>query len=353
LGGVRFYERREVKDLLAYLKLLVNPEDGISLKRIINLPPRGIGSVTLERIAVLAKTEGFGLYRAISSLYEKEGLQSLSKGLTVFFELIEALKKDLETQSFVKVSEQLIEKIGYWDYLQKEFGPGAEARIENGKELLSGLAEFEERNPEGDLKSFLDQVSLVSETTSEGETADMVSLMTLHNAKGLEFPMIIMTGMEEGLFPHSRSLGDSKELEEERRLCYVGMTRAKEKLVLTRALQRRLRGSTQWNSPSRFLEDIPDNYITRTGFSFPENGRDFGKKKFFQQRKSSPILFSKHMPPPEGDFKVGVRVRHPLWGDGVVKKCDGTVDPPRVTVEFRSVGVKQLAPHVARLERIP
>ena len=221
---------------------------------------------------------------------------------------------------------------------------------------MSGLAEFQERNPECDLKSFLDKVSLVSDTTSEGETANMVSLMTLHNAKGLEFPMIIMTGMEEGLFPHSRSLGDSKELEEERRLCYVGMTRAKEKLVLTRVLQRRLRGSTQWNSPSRFLEDIPDNFITRTGFPTTENGCDFVQEGVFKKRKRSPILFSNHRSSPERDsgspFRIGVRVWHPLWGEGMVKKCDGTVDSPRVTVEFRSVGVKRLAPHVARLERI-
>lgn len=366
VGGVGFYERKEIKDLLAYLKIIARPADDLSLKRILNVPPRGIGQVTIERLESCAKFKGIPLFQALNEVSQEEGLTSVQrKGVVHLAESLIELRQLATRVSLTELMEAILKRTGYEQMLQRDSGgqTGEEgrARIENVRELLSATRTFEERlevsiDQEEDgvqhqsvLTAFLDHVALVTDSASEaGGTSDAVLLMTFHGAKGLEFPVVFMAGMEEGLFPHQSALRNQDELEEERRLCYVGMTRARQMLYMIHAEQRRLYGSMQWNSPSRFIGEIPTELVKEVLWqkeaAQPSNGRPIGK------RLSNANAPDQEQPP--GSLKVGLQVAHPVWGIGRIQKSEGHGEDQRVVVHFRSVGSKKLAVKFARLERV-
>ncbi len=336
IGGLRFYERKEIKDMVAYLRLLINPADSVSLKRIINVPTRGIGSVTIEKIEAYAKTKGCSLFEALSEISEVGATYMLplpsQRNIQKFVSMIYELQGLVGRLSVADLLQEVWSRTGYLEALKEDGGSEAESRIENLKELLTAMQEFQERDLEGgNLATFLDQVALVSEIDDYSESIGAVALMTLHTAKGLEFPVVFLTGMEEGLFPYSKALTDEHEMEEERRLCYVGMTRARERLYLTTTQCRRIYGTTHWNSPSRFLEEIPAELMEFVG----RKDRD----KHEAESIASPV-----------NFAVGSLIRHPQWGLGTVKKREGEGEDLRLTVSFQSVGIKKLAVKYAMLE---
>jgi ATP-dependent DNA helicase UvrD/PcrA len=351
VGGLRFYERKEIKDMLAYLRLLINPADSVSLKRIINVPARGIGSVTLEKIERHAGVKNRSLFEALSEVSgcvaetdssSQEGV-SLSpaahRNIQKFVTMIRELQGRVNRLPLADLLQEVWGRTGYLEALKKDGGPEAESRIENLKELLTAMQEFQERSMEtGDLATFLDQVALVSDTDNYSESIGAVALLTLHAAKGLEFPVVFLTGMEEGLFPYSKALTDEHEMEEERRLCYVGMTRAKENLHLTATQCRRIYGSTRWNSPSRFLEEIPAELV------------EFAGHKRVDQDYNNVYNNNNNDASVSSGFAVGSLVRHPQWGLGTVKKREGGGEDLRLTVSFASVGTKKLSVKYAMLE---
>ncbi|MCG3110675.1 MAG: UvrD-helicase domain-containing protein [Candidatus Manganitrophus sp. SB1] len=373
-GGLRFYERKEIKDLIAYLRLTVYPEDALSLRRVINLPQRGVGTTSLDRLATYAETHALSLYDAIGRIVsgsdamlpdQIELTGGARRGLSAFYQFIEAIRIVSESQPLSQVVRYLIEELHYLDYLKKEFTTEAEGRIENvmefidaadqfhpivDEEELSGVAETERPT---DLKAFLDQIALVSNGDERDASGGGVTLMTLHSAKGLEFPVVFLIGMEEGLFPHSRSLTDLREMEEERRLCYVGMTRAMERLYLVSAAHRRLYGSSQWNAPSRFIQELPKEGITivsrRPAFRPEADGRR--AQSWRVKKESDDPVYNDIQESEAGLFPVGAMVRHPLFGIGRVQRCEGEGEGAKVTVAFSSAGTKKLALKYARLEK--
>jgi len=373
-GGLRFYDRKEVKDLVAYLRLIVYPDDDLSVRRIVNLPQRGIGRVTLERLLSFAERSQTSLFDAIGRLDEIDLSPQGKRGLTAFFALMERLQTFAAEHTLPELIRFLIEEIRYNDYLNKTFGNEAESRTENILELVAaaeqfvqqneGFPDFEEEEAEGShsglsgLKTFLDQIALVTSGDEHDKTARGVTLMTLHSAKGLEFPVVFLAGMEEGLFPHSRSLTKPREMEEERRLCYVGMTRAKERLYLLSATQRRLYGTTHWNNPSRFIKDLPENLVRKisdTSYSgqslksYPSPRSNGASSNFKRQRVSAEPSPKKHQPEGEG-FEIGMMVQHPRFGVGRIERYEGSGEDSKVTVFFEMAGVKKMLLKYARLE---
>lgn len=269
VGGTKFYDRKEIKDIIAYLRIIFNPSDSISLLRIINVPKRGIGDSTIKKINEFAQTKDISFCQALDQLDQAETLSARSKqGVKKFLSLLESLKQAEEQGSIRQLISTILQETGYITELERENTPEAQARIDNLKEFLSVSEEFSQRNPDGTLDLFLEQITLVSDVDSLDEEENGVVLMTLHSAKGLEFPVVFMVGMEESIFPHFRALnacneGVNREMEEERRLCYVGITRAREKLYLTAAWQRMLYGNTSCNFVSRFLDEIPNSLLIR------------------------------------------------------------------------------------------
>jgi len=265
VGGIRFYQRREVKDLVAYLRVIVNPGDEVSLRRIINIPPRGIGAKTLQQFEAIARQKQCALYQALAEAGATEGLSAAvrkrGKDLTALFA---GWREKIETLSLAELVALIVEQTRYMEYLQEQ-GPEGQTRVENVKELIGGLTGA---GVEG-VKEFLDHVALITDLDEYEEGAQRVSLMTLHSAKGLEFPIVFMVGLEEGLLPYYLRLDNPEELEEERRLCYVGMTRARERLYMTSAVTRHLFGIGQRRIPSRFLRDIPQEIIQFEGRPTP------------------------------------------------------------------------------------
>jgi len=345
IGGLRFYDRKEVKDVLAYLRLLINPGDSVSLKRIINVPTRGIGNVTVEKIADHARTKGCSMFEALSGIYEDDSLSSTAqRNIKKFVLMIDELRGLVGRLSVSDLLQEVFSRTGYLEALKEDGGPDAESRIENLKELLTATLEFQERNLEdGNLAAFLDQVALVSDVDSYSESVGAVAMMTLHAAKGLEFPVVFLTGLEEGLFPFSKALTDEHEMEEERRLCYVGMTRARERLHLSTTQCRRIYGTTRWNSPSRFLEEIPAELVEFKGHKMPESIGHTNEEQEVHHDYDGDTQVTQ-------GFNVGSLVRHPQWGLGTVKKREGEGDDLRLTVSFQSVGIKKLAVKYAMLE---
>ena len=272
IGTVGFYQRKEIKDILAYLKLILNDRDDISLKRIINEPPRRIGAKTVNNLAAASKKESISIFQYISKSVGTKG-KKIPPAVVKFFNLISDFKEksvELKPSRLIKYIETTS---GYADYLKQVNDPKADERLDNIKELVSAAVNFEEREEEIDLQSFMDSVSLHSEVDAYQEDYGRVSIMTVHSAKGLEFPVVFITGLEENLFPHASSLYDNDELEEERRLCYVAMTRARKFLIMTGACSRTIFGNVQYNSVSRFIKEIPAEYISKiperkTGYSY-------------------------------------------------------------------------------------
>ncbi len=356
VGGVRFYERKEVKDLLAYLRVLVNPDDEVSLRRIINTPKRGIGDRALDSIDDLAKRDTISFWQALSRSTSTELSPRANSSIQAFVSMMTALQVLVEANRPPStIAAAILEQSGLLEELRASHDPQDEVRVENLEELVAVIEEYEERIVgEGEtptLGGFLEEVSLVADADEIPEGEDhggVVTLMTLHTAKGLEFPTVFLTGMEEGVFPHSRTLGEKKELEEERRLAYVGLTRARERLYLSRAEYRSAWGAPNYNPPSRFLDEIPENLIdwnkSASGFASPPITR----KKF-----PSP-------PPPRATGKqsnslqlaIGDRVSHDTFGLGTVISVSGEGEKAEATINFGSYGEKRLLLRYAPVDKL-
>lgn len=335
VGGLRFYERKEIKDILAYLRFIHDQKDGVSFLRIINKAKLGIGKITLSKIEEFARKNNLNIYQAL-----KQGLGVIKisadrkEAINEFIYLIDELN---EKKKEIKGSELLIgliKKINYYEELKKEGEFIAQSKIENIKELILAVQEFEENNEDKSLTAFLEYVVLITDIDLYKGEEDVVTVMTLHSAKGLEFPVVFITGFEEGIFPHSRSLNSGEELEEERRLCYVGMTRAKERLYLTYAWRRTLNGNTLFNSVSRFISEIP---------------KHLKEKADIEKGEEIPSLDNKRE---KIKVAVGDKVRHVDWGVGVILNKIDTGNDIFITVDFERVGLKKLSVNFAPLEKV-
>ena len=335
VGGLKFYERREIKDILAYLKFISNPMDTLSLQRIINVPRRGIGDTSLARIAGFATAYGISLFTSMGRAEEIPGLTGRAiRALLQFAGLIEDLQAGRRELSVTALTREVLDRTGYLKELEAEQSIEAETRIENLHEFLTVTAEYDRSQSENTLEEFLAGVSLVADIDNFDERSAAVVLMTLHSAKGLEFPVVFMTGMEEGIFPHSRSLLEESELEEERRLCYVGITRAREELHLINAWQRTLYGSYMHNPPSRFMLEIPGRFIRNEGL------RHVGTRPAAAQ--TEPVV----------GLSLGDKVEHAKWGEGVVVSVKGENGDAEISVAFPGLGIKTLIARYAPLKKV-
>jgi DNA helicase-2/ATP-dependent DNA helicase PcrA len=364
VGGMKFYERKEIKDILAYLRLIANPSDGLSLKRIINVPSRGIGEKTIEKIEVFSRERGLPLYEGMEQALKEGGLSPVAQAkMEEFIHLIKEFREERRTLPLSQLALALLARTGYLDRLKEEGTEEAFSKIENIDELINVLTELEQGGEEVSLETFLDKVSLVTDVDLYEDKGNRVSLMTLHCAKGLEFPVVFIVGIEEGLLPHYRRGDEIEDLEEERRLCYVGITRAKERLFLSRAERRSTFGVGRANLPSRFLDELPEELIQfeeRQGKVESLFDREPHWDDHFQQpEKVADYLEQESLPPaegvvlsPEGFFplKIGMRVRHPKFGEGRVRSIEGMDEDQKATILFQTVGSKRLKVRYANLE---
>ena len=348
VGGVRFYQRKEIKDVLAYLRLLVNPQDVISARRVINTPKRGIGDATVAALEGFAQTEEIAFLEAARRAEENDLLAARAKGAVFgFVQVMDRLQEAFDSgASPSRMVDAAATESGYLLELETERTVEAEGRIENIRELQGVAVEFESRDPEGQLTDFLESVSLVSEQDEYEEESGSVTLMTLHNAKGLEFPVVFIIGMEDGVFPHYRSMGDSAELEEERRLAYVGITRSRERLYLCNAWSRTLFGTTSYNPPSRFLGEIPTDLLRELEGS-EEGGTVIGGGGGSWIREA--VSTGGRVPV---DVSAGDTVLHDKWGEGVVVAVSGAGSDAEATVIFEDAGQKRLLLAYAPLKRV-
>jgi DNA helicase-2/ATP-dependent DNA helicase PcrA len=351
LGGPKFYDRREVKDVLAYLRALANPDDQVAMKRIVNVPKRGIGATTVGHVDRLAEAEGVTFAEALALVEDNPRITTRAKAsIAEFLALLDELRTRAGEGPRAAL-EAVVESTGYRAELEAEGSLESLSRVENLRELLTVAQEFEATGPIGTaadeewedadglrrLEMFLESISLVSDVDDLEEESRQVTLMTLHNAKGLEYPVIFIAGMEEGVFPHIRSLGDPEQLEEERRLCYVGITRAMERLYLTLATTRNLFGATNYNSPSRFLQEIPESLL-----------EDAGRRS----RRPDKESIGGTTPRLEGSAVLpGDRVRHRQWGMGTIVEVAGDGERSEAIVDFDDRGRKRLLLAWAPLER--
>ena len=382
IGGVRFYERKEVKDALAYMRLVINPHDDVSLRRVINVPARGIGKGVMEaienlpppgdlvdadlpllRVGLAPGLSPNSLWsRVVRGLDERAFSGRAGASLTVFRDLIVALTEIARSDSVSISIGKMLDRSGYLQELRDERNEDAEGRIENLAELVSAAREYESREAEPSLGGFVDRLSLLSDADEEQGTRDARSwMMTLHSAKGLEFPTVVLAGLEEGLFPHSRSREDEDELEEERRLCYVGMTRARATLVLTGAARRRVFGEYQSSEPSRFIDEVPAELIDRLLPSYASAGRqgNFPHYEFRTNpygggrrvKEEQPAYSYEDEDQSVGaSLRPGMRVRHAQFGTGTVISVEVLNDDTKLVVRFAAVGSKTLRAKFARLE---
>ncbi len=360
IGGIRFYDRKEIKDVMAYLSVICNTSDSINLQRIINIPKRGIGPATLLQINVFAEINKLSLFDALKRVNEIDGLSPrIKKTISEFISLIEEYIQLKDTTFASALIKSLLDRINYYKGFEDE--EDGEARIQNVQELISAAYEYEESSSNGLLPEFLEKISLAANIDNlNNENSDYVVLMTLHNAKGLEFPMVFIVGIEEGIFPHSNSLFDENEMEEERRLCYVGITRAREKLFLITAEVRTLYGSMKFNPPSRFLREIPLELIAN--FSSADNNAE--NTSYIKNSKNTPpdnFAISDETPEQEvfnnknklkTTFKVGQLVRHKKWGVGKIKNIYGKDENTKIELVFKNFGEKKLALEYAELETV-
>jgi DNA helicase-2/ATP-dependent DNA helicase PcrA len=352
VGGVRFYERREVRDALAYLRVLVNPTDTVSLRRIVNVPKRGIGDRAEACLDAYAERERTTFWEALRHCEDVPGLATRSlNAVQEFVTLVEELMAVAAADSSpADVLEAVLDKTKYVAELQASGDPQDEGRVENLEELVSVAREFEEARPDGTLGDFLEQVALVADADELPDGDDgggVVTLMTLHTAKGLEFPVVFLTGVEDGVFPHMRTLGDPKELEEERRLAYVGITRAEQRLHLSRALVRSAWGSPSYNPASRFLEDIPPELVSWSGATERSASQVAADKAIRRGRVAGPGLR------PILNLSPGDRVSHDSFGLGRVVAVRGAADQAEAEVDFGAeVGTKRLLLRYAPLAKL-
>lgn len=366
VGGVNFYARREIKDLLAYLKTIDNGRDDLAVRRIINVPKRGIGLTTINRVQESAQEREIGFYDALGGLDLIPNIGRGTAKLESFVALMEYFKGFAKDAGISDLMKEIIEKTGYVEELEADDKEDAQARIENIDELLSKVAAYEENCLDLDekptLSGFLEEVALVADIDSLDEEQDYVVLMTLHSAKGLEFPHVYLAGMEDGLFPSYMTItsDDTEELEEERRLCYVGITRAEKILTVTSAKRRMIRGETQYNKMSRFLKEIPSD-LMETGASFdadfevPEQNAYRQAKQIFKTKAFAPLKAGKQFTVTKEkclEYTVGDRVAHMKFGQGLVKDITEGGRDFEVTVDFDGAGIKKMFASFAKLRKV-
>ncbi|MGD9794582.1 MAG: DNA helicase PcrA [Acidimicrobiia bacterium] len=361
VGGLRFYDRKEIKDALAYLKVVTNPADEVSVKRVLNVPKRGVGDTTIGRLEVFARAEDITFFEALESAPEAGVTGAAVRGINAFLDLIRTLQA-AETKRPSELLRSIVERSGYAAELEAEHSVEADGRLENLGELVGAAEEYETTD------DFLERIALVADSDQIDGDDSKVVLMTLHTAKGLEFPCVFIVGMEDGVFPHLRSLTEPEELEEERRLAYVGITRAKERLFVSHAWSRMLFGSTQYNPPSRFLEEVPTDLVEVQGDRARASGRasmrssnDWGDNDRFDRSSrwrgddehrervvSAAIAAGRAVTPQSGTgaesmgLRMGDDVRHAKFGDGVIIGIDGSGDKAEAVVRFAGIGEKRL-----------
>ena len=377
VGGLRFYERKEIKDLLAYLRVLQNPRDGVSLRRIIGEPPRGIGDKTIGALDRLAYERNVPLFEAMQMADDSEELAAApQQAVKAFVATMASLMERVDKLTITELTNALLDETAYLPELLGQGTAEAASRVENVQEFLSVTQQFQKAREEPTLGAFLEHISLLTDIDDLEDQGNAVALMTLHSAKGLEFPVVFIAGMEEELLPHRRSMGDDRELEEERRLCYVGITRAQEMLYLTRAYRRTIFGQTQTSQPSRFLTDLPAEFvdrreeITQLKLAAPPaveaervvGGPKLDLVKILNRRadrdgdkvrkRAEAAKAVAEVLPAEPEFKAGHKVQHPKFGEGIVITQQGVGPKAEVTVAFKKAGVKKLQLQYAHLERI-
>lgn len=384
VGGLKFYERKEIKDIIAYLRLINNPSDNLALKRIINEPKRGIGKTSLDKIQAISEQTGIPMYQIIKEA-DQYGLSRVYSNAQGFIEVIEDLISKKDEYTITELIKHTLKETGYTKALEDENSIEAENRIENLEEFLTVAVQFEEEEADNDLSTFLEGITLSSDIDGMDEEEESVTLMTLHSAKGLEFPVVFLVGMEEGIFPGYKSIGEPKELEEERRLCYVGITRAKNNLYLTCSRQRTMFGSTSCNPVSRFVKEIPENMLEGANEidSEPENkfkdsnyewsyGKSGNNGKVVSYKvdipsskpepsfafKSAESFLAKLNNKAQGNdtdlskYKEGQRIYHKRFGEGNISKIEPEGDDLKLDIQFDKVGHKRLMAKFANLEII-
>ena len=394
IGGLKFYERKEIKDIISYLRLIQNPSDNLSLKRIINEPKRGIGKTSLDKIEEISNNTGASMYDIIEHA-DQYGLNRVFLNSREFVNCIEELRAKKDDIQISELIKETLKKSGYTKALENENTIEAENRIENLDEFLTVAIEFEEESVDNKLSDFLEGITLSSDIDNLEETEETVTLMTLHSAKGLEFPVVFLVGMEEGIFPGYKSISEPKDLEEERRLCYVGITRAKENLFLTCSKQRTIFGSTSCNQVSRFLKEIPcelldgyeealgesndtSNIFSDSKYSWTYGSKDNGNIKTYKIDKKEPVSITASSNKNNSGFmfrtaesflsilekkssnnnvdlskyKSGVRIFHKKFGEGTISNVEPEGDDLKVDINFDKVGHKRLMAKFANLEII-
>jgi DNA helicase-2/ATP-dependent DNA helicase PcrA len=360
VGGLRFYSRREIKDVLAYLRLVHNPHDAVSLARVINVPTRGIGAKTIETLDEVARQSGRTLYQLVSDLAHSDtplpGVSTKARqSLTAFAQLIDRwIDSPQRARSVAELMDLVLRDSGYFKYVNDGTDEGRD-RWDNIKELRNVASDYTEALGDDPLAHFLEDVALVADVDSLRDQVDAPVLMTLHAAKGLEFPVVFITGMEEGLLPHSRSLEDPDEMAEERRLCYVGITRAKDRVFLSYAFRRTMWGSSDVATPSRFLSDIPTQLVSGAG-SFagvkPKEAMAIRASTWetpvgTKPNRSAPVASR------ELKYRAGQRVQHATFGEGIVIESRLDRNDEEVTVAFKKAGIKRLLASFANLQKLP
>ena len=395
IGGLKFYERKEIKDAIAYLRLIQNTSDNLSLKRIINEPKRGIGKTSLEKIESIAEVNGISMYEVIKKS-DEYGLNRVFLNSREFINCMEELKQKKDDLTISELLKLTLKKTGYTKALEQENTIEAENRIANLDELLTVTIEFEEEYAENSLSEFLEGITLSTDLDNSDDSQDSVTLMTLHTAKGLEFPVVFLVGMEEGIFPGHQSMMEPKELEEERRLCYVGITRAKENLFLTCSKQRTVFGSTSYNPVSRFLKEIPEELLegyedafggtsskdnifsdsnhewtygnnknsniktykidSKVSASQPSNTKVNSGFAFRTAESFLSNLGKKNLGDQDNvdlsKYEAGIKVYHKKFGEGIISKVEPEGEDLKVDIDFEKAGHKRLMAKYAKLEII-
>ncbi len=383
VGGLKFYERKEIKDTIAYLRLIHNTSDNLSLKRIINEPKRGIGKTSLDKIQEISDKTGTSMYEIIKHAEEYD-LNRVKANAEEFINLIEELRLKKQELSISELLKEVLNKSGYTRALELENTVEAETRMQNLEEFLTVAIEFEEESADNTLPEFLESITLSSDVDEMQDEDNTVTLMTLHSAKGLEFPVVFLVGMEEGIFPGYKSIGEPKELEEERRLFYVGITRAKQFLHLTCAKHRTIFGSTSYNAVSRFIKEIPDNLLDGvvnndqeekfndmsynweygktsagkvTTYKFDEAKNEIKQKATYQFRTAESFLSSLSQKQANSGvditkYKEGMRIYHKKFGEGIIQKIEAEGDDYKLDIQFDKSGHKRLMAKFANLEII-
>lgn len=353
VGGTKFYDRKEIKDVLAYLRVLYNPFDDLSLLRIINVPKRSIGATTVSKLQDYARTNGTSLFMTLTQLHLVDSIKGKTKEkLEEFGILIFTLVAEMDDKSVLDILEAILDRTGYLAQLEESTDPQDQARAENIGELLSVAKDFQDTNPTGTVEDFLEQVALVNDVDSFEQEESKVTLMTLHAAKGLEFPIVFLCGLEEGLFPHSRTLMNPEEIEEERRLAYVGITRAEKELFISNATTRTVFGRTSAYLPSRFIDEIPSELID--GLRAKRKVPDDIKRHVPQHMSvtsrpvTKPIIRNEVI----ADWKVGDTAFHSKWGNGKVVGVDGQGAGMKLTIEFPTQGVRVVMAKFAPVKKV-